>query len=218
MTTKSTHDFEDGLGPVSAHQHPNGGGWVADSATVADTAYVGPSAHVGGLAIVTDSAIVAGKASVGGSAIVWGSACVGGSAIVDGSASVGGSAVVWGSAIVDGSASVGGSAIVDGSASVGKTIENYPLEGVPFVEGLDAKMLASVDCLDMSQWHCNTTHCRAGWAITYAGEAGAELERQVGPWLAGALIYVRSTGRIELPDFFASDSDAKADIERCARL
>lgn len=39
MTT--TFDFEDGNGPVPAHQHSNGGGWVADTATVADTAYVG---------------------------------------------------------------------------------------------------------------------------------------------------------------------------------
>ena len=38
----STYDFKDGNGPVPAHQHtnPDGsvGGWVADTATVADTA------------------------------------------------------------------------------------------------------------------------------------------------------------------------------------
>ena len=38
-------DFEDGNGPVPAHKHPNGGGWVADTATVADTAYVGANAE-----------------------------------------------------------------------------------------------------------------------------------------------------------------------------
>ena len=26
----TTFDFEDGKGPVPAHQHPNGDGWVAD--------------------------------------------------------------------------------------------------------------------------------------------------------------------------------------------
>ena len=25
----TTYDFKDGNGPVPAHQHPNGGGWVA---------------------------------------------------------------------------------------------------------------------------------------------------------------------------------------------
>ena len=30
----NTFDFKDGNGPVPAHQHPNGGGWVADTAKV----------------------------------------------------------------------------------------------------------------------------------------------------------------------------------------
>ena len=33
---------------VPAHQHPNGGGWVADTATVLDEFYVGPTARVFG--------------------------------------------------------------------------------------------------------------------------------------------------------------------------
>ena len=41
-------DFGDGAGPVPAHRHPNGRGWVADSATVAPSAYVGLDAHVRG--------------------------------------------------------------------------------------------------------------------------------------------------------------------------
>ena len=31
--------FDFGNGPVPAHQHPNGKGWVADTALVADTAF-----------------------------------------------------------------------------------------------------------------------------------------------------------------------------------
>ena len=40
--------FDFGNGPVPAHKHSNGGGWVADTASVADTAYVGQigRAHV----------------------------------------------------------------------------------------------------------------------------------------------------------------------------
>jgi hypothetical protein len=52
MSEQITHDFEDGAGPVPAHQHVNGGGWVADTAHVDDTAYVGPDACVSGTARV----------------------------------------------------------------------------------------------------------------------------------------------------------------------
>ena len=52
----TTFDF--GAGPVPAHQHPNGGGWVADTATVSETAYVGPGAKVTDYAEVTGRAVV----------------------------------------------------------------------------------------------------------------------------------------------------------------
>lgn len=48
---ETTFDFGDG--PVPAQRHPNGGGWVADTANVAETAYVGPNACVYEKAIVT---------------------------------------------------------------------------------------------------------------------------------------------------------------------
>ncbi len=53
---KTTFDF--GFGPVPAHQHANGGGWVADSARVADTAFVGQQARVYGEALVYGNAWV----------------------------------------------------------------------------------------------------------------------------------------------------------------
>ncbi len=46
--------------PETWHQHPNGGGWVQNTATVAETAYVGPDAHVYGNARVYGSAHVYG--------------------------------------------------------------------------------------------------------------------------------------------------------------
>ena len=89
---------------------------------------------------------------------------------------------------------------------------------VPVVEALDAKILAAIDAggkLRMDQWHtCETTHCRAGWAITLAGDAGADLERKYGPQRAGSMIYRASTGRV--PRFFASNKNALADIKACA--
>ena len=60
----TTFDFGDGKGPVAAHQHPNGGGWVADTAKVADTSYVGPDAWVYGNAEVSGTARVSGDAWV----------------------------------------------------------------------------------------------------------------------------------------------------------
>lgn len=43
-------DFGDGNGPVPAHKHENGGGWVANTATVQASAYIGRDARVYGYA------------------------------------------------------------------------------------------------------------------------------------------------------------------------
>jgi hypothetical protein len=96
MTT--TFDF--GNGPVPAHQHANGGGWVADTATVAETAYVGPDARVYGDAWVYGRAYVSDNARVYGNALVSGDARVYDDARVFGDALVSGSAGVYGDAWV----------------------------------------------------------------------------------------------------------------------
>ena len=79
---------------------------------------------------------------------------------------------------------------------------------IPKVANLVGKIL-DADRLDMEEWHaeCGTTHCLAGWATTLAGEAGAELEKEIGPNAAGALIWHASTG--ETPDFFVQRDEAK---------
>ena len=82
------YKFGDGKGPVPAHQHPNGGGWVADTAKVADTSYVGPDAKVYGDAKVSDNVRVYGDALVSGTAWVYGDARVYGDALVYGTARV----------------------------------------------------------------------------------------------------------------------------------
>ena len=68
--TNNAKVFDFGNGPVPAHQHPNGGGWVADTAHVADTAYVGPDAQVFGSAQVSGSARVYGRARVSGDTVM----------------------------------------------------------------------------------------------------------------------------------------------------
>jgi hypothetical protein len=44
----TTFDFGNGMGPVPAHKHVNGGGWVADTARVGKNVMVGPDAMVYG--------------------------------------------------------------------------------------------------------------------------------------------------------------------------
>ena len=54
------------------HRHPNGGGWVQDTASVAKTVFVGEGAWVYGNAWVYGDAVVCGDAVVYGDAEVYG--------------------------------------------------------------------------------------------------------------------------------------------------
>ena len=64
------------------HRHPNGGGWVQDTASVDETAHIGPDAEVSVAAWVSGNAQVSGAAQVSGNAWVFGSAEVSGNAWV----------------------------------------------------------------------------------------------------------------------------------------
>ena len=85
---ETTYDFQDGYGPVPAYRHrnPDGsiGGWVADTASVDDTAYISENAKVFGTAQVFENARVSGNAQVFGNAEVFGTAHVYGNAQVFG--------------------------------------------------------------------------------------------------------------------------------------
>jgi len=90
------------------------------------------------------------------------------------------------------------------------------LEPLPELDATILTALESGGMLDMYTYHsrgCKTTHCRAGWATTLHPR-GPELEVAFGPRLAGAAIYLASTGVI--PDFFASNEDAMASIRKGA--
>ena len=80
MSDPILHDFQDGRGPVPAHPHSNGGGWIADTATVDATARVSGDAQVYGDAQVSGNARVSGDAQVSGNAQVYGDAQVSGNA------------------------------------------------------------------------------------------------------------------------------------------
>ena len=69
----------------------------------------------------------------------------------------------------------------------------------------------------MNAWHtCNTTHCRAGWVVHLAGEAGYELERFHNTALAAQLICKASGVPISPCRFYDDDEKALADMKRCA--
>jgi len=68
MSSLTVFDF--GQGPVPAHQHPNGGGWVADTACVGKNAFVDSSSMVYETARVLDYALVSGGSRVHGRALL----------------------------------------------------------------------------------------------------------------------------------------------------
>ena len=157
------HDFGDGRPQVFAREHPNGGGWVADTAEVATTARVAPLATVSGFArvegeaqivneaVVTDEAVVkdfaqvadnariSGKASVGGHALVRGEARVFGYAKVYDEANISGRAQIYGNAVAFDKARVTNQARLLGNAQVyenGQVLDNGYVTGKIFGNGV----------------------------------------------------------------------------------
>lgn len=104
-------------------RHPNGGGWVADTAIVDSTAYVGFFACISGRAQVRDRVQIDGRAIVTdyavleGDALVYDAAWIGGHTHVHGNARISGASVVEMSAEVFENAWVAG-VTVSGSARV----------------------------------------------------------------------------------------------------
>ena len=107
---KETFDF--GNGPVAAHKHPNGGGWVANTTKVAETAFVGPDAKVYG------SAHVQGFARICDNAQVYDYSYVFDNALIRDDAKVFKDARVYDRAIIENVAQIYGHAEVFGDAKV----------------------------------------------------------------------------------------------------
>ncbi len=108
-----------------------------------------------------------------------------------------------------------------GAIIEGAIINHDDLRDIPVVPDIHKAVYAAAsapDALDMRTWHmCETTHCRAGWVVTLAGEAGAALEEKYTTETAATLIYLASDPLIKaIPDFHASDDDALADMRRLA--
>jgi len=69
----------------------------------------------------------------------------------------------------------------------------------------------------METWHsCETTHCRGGWVVTLAGEAGKKLEDFYNTELAAMLIYQESGYEINPAKFYLSNAESLEDMRKLA--
>jgi len=114
-----------------------------------------------------------------------------------------------------------GSDLRDSNLS-GSDLRGSNLRGVPKIEKIHQAVYAAAsatpEALDMGSWHaCETTHCRAGWVVTLAGEAGKAMEWCLGTPAAAALIYLKSDPTIgKIPNFYADNEAAMEDMKRLA--
>lgn len=139
-----------GYSKGAGHIHPNGGGWVSNNASVADSVYVGPNAMVLGSAKlsgnvrVEDHAIVANSVTAQDNVVISGRAVVdGGGMVYDngwkfGSVTLSGNAVISGSAVVTNSCSVSGNAKVQQKAYLAEAVkltDNAVAKGMTYIYG-----------------------------------------------------------------------------------
>jgi carbonic anhydrase/acetyltransferase-like protein (isoleucine patch superfamily) len=113
--TTSHHYYDFGKGLESAHQHANGGGWVADTVHVEPSVFVGPDAKVCDYAQVTGGARLSGHAVVMDRAVVCDNALIVDAVVMD-DATVSGEARVLDRAAISDRAWVAGFASVHGDA------------------------------------------------------------------------------------------------------
>ncbi len=91
---------------------------------------------------------------------------------------------------------------------------------IPKIPNIHSTVYAAASCKDalkMDSWHCGTSHCRAGWIVTLAGDAGKVMEGVYGTAAAAALIYQASDPTLEkVPDFYCGNKAALSDMKRLA--
>jgi hypothetical protein len=109
------------------------------------------------------------------------------------------------------------SANLSGADLRGANLREMPVK-IPNIHQAVYEAASAPQALDMATWHmCETTHCRAGWVVTLAGEGGKALEWAYGTPAAAALIYIASDPKLEkIPDFYSDNETALADMKRLA--
>lgn len=106
-------DFEDGRGPVPAHKHPHGGGWVADTAEVENSVYVGPCARVYGHTHIYNNVRIEGFSAISDYAQVCDNVRIGGNVRVSGHA------LLEGDIVLEKNCFIGGGTHLKGSVKIG---------------------------------------------------------------------------------------------------
>jgi hypothetical protein len=92
-----------------------------------------------------------------------------------------------------------------------------PIPVIPNIHQVIYEAVNQPGALDMGSWHtCGTTHCRGGWVVEKAGDAGRKLEAFHNTDLAARLIYKASGFDINPARFHDSNEDAMADMKRLA--
>jgi hypothetical protein len=96
---------------------------------------------------------------------------------------------------------------------------------IPSISGIHTAVYtvasATPKALDMGNWHtCETTHCRAGWVVHLAGDAGMVLEKETSTLFAAMQIYKKSDpiNRVSPVRFFEKNDVALADMKRLAEV
>ncbi|MEY1555295.1 pentapeptide repeat-containing protein [Yoonia sp. R2331] len=114
-------------------------------------------------------------------------------------------------------------AVLSGAVLRGADLSGADLRDCPVkIENIHTAIYEAASqpgALKMETWHCGTAHCRAGWAVTLAGEGGKALEFAMGTPAAAAVIYLASDPSLErMPNFYTTNEKALADMKRLAEL
>ncbi len=166
----------------AGHVHPNGGGWVADSATVADSVYVGPnamvlgSANLSGNVRVEDRAVVANSVTATENVVISGHAIVdGGGMIYDdgwkfGSVNLSGNVVIGDGAVVTNSCTVSGNAKILQKAYLAEAVtvsDNAVVKGMAYVYGKGNYSGSTILDGDYSNEQTKNSGVGFGWLDDY---------------------------------------------------
>lgn len=92
---------------------------------------------------------------------------------------------------------------------------------IPVIKDIHRAVYAAASApgaLEMDDWHhkCGNRHCRGGWAVALAGDAGIKLELRYGTWLAAMAIYDASGHDINPCRFYDGNDAALVDMKRLA--
>lgn len=119
-------------------------------------------------------------------------------------------------------------AVIENTRLFSATLDKVNFEDtsldIPTIKNIHQMVYSAVrpnGALDMKCWHssCGTSHCRAGWVITLAGDRGKVLEYLVGTANAARLIYQKSDpSDYELEFFTFNNEEAMKEIRHRAEV